>query len=59
MKFNLVLPALSEETLDHVKAIVEMPEQLERHYKCLRERLREVFEPDDWECSARLWNMPS
>ena len=26
MKFNLVLAALSEETLDHVKALMEMSE---------------------------------
>ena len=45
MKFNLVLPALSEEMLDRVKGIVELPERLERPYQRLRERLQEVYEP--------------
>ena len=57
MKFNLVLPALSEDTLDRVKGIVEVPERLERPYERLRERLQEVYEPDDWECAARLRHM--
>ena len=57
MKFNLVLPALSEETLDRVKAIVERPEHLEGPYECLREHLQEVYEPDDLECTARLCHM--
>ena len=33
MKFNLVLAALSEETLDCVKALVQMPEQLADPYQ--------------------------
>ena len=39
MKFNLVLAALSEETLDCVKALVEMPE---------------VYEPDVWAQASRI-----
>ena len=33
MKLNLVLAALSEETLDCVKALVQMPEQLADPYQ--------------------------
>ena len=42
MKFNLVLAALSEETLDCVKALVEMPE---------------VYEPDVWAQASRILHM--
>ena len=57
MKFNLVLPALSEDTLERVKAIVNMPEQQADPYMALRARLFEIYEPDEWECAARLLHM--
>jgi hypothetical protein len=57
MRFNLVLPALSEDTLERVKAIVNMPEQQADPYVALRTRLFEIYEPDEWECAARLLHM--
>ena len=57
MKFNLVLTALSEDTLERVKAIVNMPEQQANPYLALRARLFEIYEPDEWESAARLLHM--
>jgi len=57
MKFNIVLTSLSEDTLGRIKAIVEMPDQLQAPYECLKERLIEIYQPDVWECAARLLHM--
>ena len=56
-KFNLVLAALSEETLDRVKALVEMPEQLADPYGALKLRIVEIYEPDVWQTTAQLLHM--
>ena len=57
MKFNLVLAALSEETLDRVKALVEMLEQLADPYQALRHRLIDVYEPDVRAQASRILHM--
>lgn len=57
MRFNLVLAALSEDTLDRVKALVELPDQLADPYQALKARLIEIYEPDVWESAARLLYM--
>ena len=57
MKFNLVLAALSEETLDRVKALVEMLEQLADPYQALRRRLIDVYEPDVRAQASRILHM--
>lgn len=54
MRFNLVLPSLSEEMLDRVRAVVDYPDQLADPYAALRGRLLEVFEPDIWENYSRI-----
>ena len=48
MRFNLVLPALPEEMLLRVKAIVNMPDQQADPYAALWARLLEVYKPDEW-----------
>ena len=57
MKFNLVLPALSEETLLRMKAIVNMLDQQADPYAALQACLLEVYAPNEWECAARLCHM--
>lgn len=54
MRFNLVLPALSEDMLDRVRAVVDNPEMLADPYAALRARLIEVYQPDVWESYAKL-----
>jgi len=54
MKFNLVLPTLSEDTLVRVAAIVNAPHLLADPYTALRARLLEVYMPDVWEQTSRL-----
>lgn len=57
MKFFLVLPALSEETLDRVKAVVDMPDQHADPYGALKTRLCEIFQPDVWASVSQLTHM--
>jgi len=54
MKFNLVLPTLSKDTLVRVAAIVTAPHLLAEPYTALRARLLEVYMPDVWEQTSRL-----
>ena len=53
-RFNLVLPCLSEEILTRVAAVVESPDQLVQPYQALKQRLLEVFQPDQWEAVHSL-----
>jgi hypothetical protein len=52
-----VLPALSEETLDRVKAVVDMPDQHVDPYAALKTRLCEIFQPDVWASVSQLTHM--
>lgn len=54
MRFNLVLPALSEDTLDRVRGIVDKPGLLADPYGSLKARLLEIYQADKWENAARL-----
>jgi len=54
MKFNLVLPTLSQDTLVRVAAIVNAPHLLAEPYTALRAHLFEVYVPDVWEQMSRL-----
>jgi len=54
MKFNLVLPCLSKETLVRVAALVTNPQDLAMPYAALRARLLEVYLPDIWEQADKL-----
>ena len=57
MKFNLVLPALDNDTLGRTKAVVDNPERLQAPYEALKARLAEIYEPDVWENASRLLHM--
>jgi len=54
MRFNLVLPTLSEDTLVRVAAIVTAPHLLATPYTDLKTRLLEVYQPDVWELSSQI-----
>jgi len=53
-RFNLVLPYLSEDALDGVSALVELPHLVQFPYLALRERLLQMYQPDPWEQAGRL-----
>jgi len=45
LKFDLVLPALSDETLDQIDGILQAANTLQDPYRALKTRLLEIFEP--------------
>jgi len=53
-RFNIVLPCLSEDALDGVSALVELPNMLQHPYEALKERLLQIYQPDPWEQAGRL-----
>jgi len=53
-KFNLVLPSLSEDALDGVSALVELPHLVQLPYEAIKERLLQIYQPDPWEQAGRL-----
>jgi len=53
-KFNLVLPYLSEDALDGVSALVELPHLVQFPYCALKERLLQMYQPDPWEQAGHL-----
>jgi len=54
MKFNLVLPTLSQDTLIRVATIVNAPHLLAEPYTTLRALLLQVYMPDVWEQTSHL-----
>jgi len=44
--FNLILPCLSEDALDGVSALVELPHMVQHPYLALKDRLLEIYQPD-------------
>jgi len=58
MKFNLVLPALSDETLEQIRSVLHAVNTLQDPYAVLRDRLVELYTPNDLELVFRLLHAP-
>jgi len=54
MKYHLVLPTLSGDTLTRVAAVVNNPHVLPTPYSTLKARLLEVYRPDTWELTSQI-----
>jgi len=58
MKFNLVLAALADDTLEQVRSVLHAVNTLADPYGVLRDRLVELYTPNDLELIFRLLHAP-